>query len=79
MEVVDLEHDFVPPMALVIKDFERCHLISSIVAKYKSDVGFNEGMKALELLTLNIILDLFIWQFAYFLILMLIILCFPDP
>ncbi|XP_022889634.1 uncharacterized protein LOC111405124 isoform X2 [Olea europaea var. sylvestris] len=52
-EVVDLEDDSIPPVASIIEDFERCHLVPSIVGKYRGDVEFDEGMKALELLTLK--------------------------
>lgn len=41
-------------MALIIEDFERSHLIPSIVAKDRSNFGFDEGIKALELLKLKV-------------------------
>lgn len=42
----------------VIENFKHCHLVLSIVTKCRDDVVLDDGLKALELLTLKIILDL---------------------
>ncbi|XP_022851483.1 uncharacterized protein LOC111373208 [Olea europaea var. sylvestris] len=54
-EVVDLEDDITSMVALIIEEFERCHLVPSLVTKYREDVELDEGVKALELFTTKVL------------------------
>ncbi|XP_022854302.1 uncharacterized protein LOC111375666 [Olea europaea var. sylvestris] len=52
-EVVDLEDEIRPMPSFQNQEPDWCPLVSSIVDKYRKDLGFDEGMKALESLTLK--------------------------
>ncbi|XP_022850971.1 uncharacterized protein LOC111372796 [Olea europaea var. sylvestris] len=52
-EVVDLEDEIRPMPSFQYQEPDWCPLVSSIVDKYRKDLDFDEGMKALESLTLK--------------------------
>lgn len=57
-KVDDFDDNSIPMVVSVIENFKHCHLVLSIVTKCRDDMVLDDGLKALEPLTLKIILDL---------------------
>lgn len=55
-QVVDLDDEPLPQSTRFDDDFERCHLVPDIVAKYKDEVKLSEGLKQLEIFTMKVVL-----------------------